>query len=136
VLLKPSVAMREPERVKFKQVIEDIVLQYTYPRIDTEVSKHLNHLLKAPFCIHPGTGRVCVPLLAEQVENFVPEKVPTVGQLLVELEELSKGENPNPSAGWESTSLRPYVEVFQRHVDAVLKDVRGAQQADKDTMDF
>jgi DNA primase small subunit len=36
--------------------MEDIVLQYTYPRIDAEVSKHRNHLLKAPFCVHPGTG--------------------------------------------------------------------------------
>lgn len=36
--------------------MEDIILQYTYPRIDAEVSKHRNHLLKAPFCVHPGTG--------------------------------------------------------------------------------
>jgi len=135
-LLKPTTGMNDLALAKFRQAIEDIVLQYTYPRIDTEVSKHLNHLLKAPFCIHPGTGRVCVPLLPEQVENFVPEEVPTVGQLLVELEELSKGDSPNPSAGWESTSLKPYVEIFQRHVEAVLKDARGAQQADKDGMDF
>lgn len=36
--------------------IEDLKIQYMYPRIDTEVSRKLNHLLKAPFCIHPGTG--------------------------------------------------------------------------------
>lgn len=36
--------------------MEDIILQYTYPRLDAEVSKHRNHLLKAPFCVHPGTG--------------------------------------------------------------------------------
>jgi len=66
--------------------IEDIVLQYTYPRIDAEVSKHRNHLLKAPFCVHPKTGRICVPIDPERIDEFDPELVPTVGQLLRELD--------------------------------------------------
>ncbi len=41
---------------KFERAMEDIILQYTYPRIDAEVSKRRNHLLKSPFVIHPGTG--------------------------------------------------------------------------------
>lgn len=66
--------------------MEDIVLQYAYPRIDAEVSKHRNHLLKAPFCVHPKTGRICVPVDPERIDEFDPELVPTVGQLLRELD--------------------------------------------------
>lgn len=68
--------------------MEDIILQYTYPRLDAEVSKHRNHLLKAPFCIHPKTGRVCVPVDPETVDKFDPAAVPTVNQLLRELDAL------------------------------------------------
>ena len=67
--------------------MEDIILQYTYPRIDAEVSKHRNHLLKAPFCVHPKTGRVCVPVDPRTIDEFKPEAVPTVGQLLRELDQ-------------------------------------------------
>lgn len=73
--------------------LEDIVLQYTYPRLDAEVSKHRNHLLKAPFCIHPKTGRVCVPVDPHDIDNFDPEKVPTVGQLLNELDKAGSDEH-------------------------------------------
>jgi DNA primase small subunit len=100
-----------------KAAVEDIILQYTYPRIDTEVSKHRNHLLKAPFCVHPGTGehfypngfrrllksyvsgRVCVPIDPAHVDEFDPETVPSVGQLLQELNNV-----PNAEPGVEHHS--------------------------------
>jgi DNA primase small subunit len=76
--------------MNLKAAMEDIILQYTYPRLDAEVSKHRNHLLKSPFCIHPKTSRVCVPIDPERIDEFDPETVPTVGQLLRELDEAAK----------------------------------------------
>ena len=88
-------------------------MQYMYPRIDAEVSKRRNHLLKSPFVIHPGTGkrrlmdsdhdvvltkpvalftgRVCVPVEVSKVDEFEPTAVPTVGQLLRELDRPAAG---------------------------------------------
>ncbi|QHO49669.1 DNA primase small subunit [Arachis hypogaea] len=65
--------------------VEEIVFTYTYPRLDMEVSKHMNHLLKAPFCVHPKIGRVCVPINPNNCEEFDPTTVPTLIQLLEEL---------------------------------------------------
>lgn len=59
-------------------------MHYMLPRIDSHVSIQLNHLLKLPFCIHPDTGKVCVPIEPESVENFDPNAVPNLLELLEE----------------------------------------------------
>ncbi|KAH9852332.1 prim-pol domain-containing protein [Lenzites betulinus] len=114
---------------------EDIVLQYTYPRLDAEVSKHRNHLLKAPFCVHPKTGRVCVPVDPRTVDRFDPASVPTVGQLLHELDSAAApiADENGGAAGehhsdWERTSLKPYVEFLDKHVKALLEETRKSKQ--------
>ncbi|KAI5075976.1 hypothetical protein GOP47_0008041 [Adiantum capillus-veneris] len=72
-----------------RRCMEEIIFSYTYPRLDLEVSKHMNHLLKAPFCVHPKTGQVCVPIDPKECDDFDPTAVPTVADLI---EELNKGE--------------------------------------------
>jgi len=115
-----------------KEAKQDIILEYTYPRLDAEVSKKLNHLLKSPFCVHPGTGRVCVPIDVRKVEEFDPLAVPTVTDLLGEIDrwdgthssEEEDAENAKKLQDWEKTSLKPYVELFRGFVSGLLKDER------------
>lgn len=127
---------------------QDIVLEYTYPRLDIEVSKKLNHLLKSPFVVHPGTGRVCVPIdtsSSRTIENFDPLEVPTVQSLLAEIDawKSDDGEEPSSSAGatadWEKTSLKPFVEYFRSFVAGILrdeKDVGVKRERNEDSMEF
>lgn len=75
----------DPQRLL--EAKQDIVLEYTYPRLDVEVSKKLIHLLKSPFVVHPGTGRVCVPIDTAHAEDFDPLGVPTVNALIPEIDD-------------------------------------------------
>ncbi|KAI0701069.1 prim-pol domain-containing protein [Cytidiella melzeri] len=116
------------EKEKLKAAMADIVLQYTYPRLDAEVSKHRNHLLKAPFCVHPKTGRVCVPVDPENIDNFDPKAVPTVGQLLQELNSVINETEGEHHSDWEKTSLKPYVDMIDKHALALMEEVRKVKR--------
>ncbi|KAI9619301.1 hypothetical protein H4Q26_011984 [Puccinia striiformis f. sp. tritici PST-130] len=118
------------QKKKLKETMSNVILHYTYPRIDLEVSKHLNHLLKSPFCVHPATG-----------------KVPDVRDLLRELDKHPSSKNPTTTItttdqnhqvlNWYHTSLRPYVEFFQDHVNDLLKDrLQDKKDLQTDSLEF
>ncbi|KAI0017108.1 prim-pol domain-containing protein [Xylariomycetidae sp. FL0641] len=117
---------------------QDVVLEYAYPRLDIEVSKKRNHLLKSPFVVHPGTGRVCVPIDAASdaaLEAFDPLAVPTVNALLAEIDRY-EGEADAKVPDWEKTSLRPYIEHFRSFVLALMRDEGGKREREEDGMEF
>ena len=132
----------------------DVVLEYTYPRLDVEVSKKLNHLLKSPFVVHPKTGRVCVPIDPRRLDRFDPFAVPTVTDLLAEIDAWDRdaaaaakgegegeGEASDPDRrlqDYEKTSLKPYIEVFKEHVAALLRAEQSVkrEREDEDPMEF
>ena len=116
---------------------QDVVLEYTYPRLDVEVSKKQIHLLKSPFVIHPGTGRVCVPIDTKRLADFDPLKVPTVTELLGEIDvfdekaTVDKGD-AKKSQDYEKTSLRPYVEFFRIYVAGLLREEKNGKRDRED----
>lgn len=57
------------------------------------VSIHLNHLLKAPFCVHPSTGKICIPVNPESIDEFDPSTVPTIFDLEKNSIEFGKSVN-------------------------------------------
>ena len=52
------------------------------------MSKGINHLLKSPLCVHPKTGRICVPIDTKKLNQFNPFDVPTISQICYELDKV------------------------------------------------
>ncbi|XP_024514934.1 DNA primase small subunit isoform X1 [Selaginella moellendorffii] len=105
----------------------ELVFTYTYPRLDLEVTKKMNHLLKAPFCIHPKTGRVCVPIDPEDCDNFDPTTVPTLPELF---NDLNNGDARPVSKDWERTSLAKSIRFFKSSfLEPLLKECRCQLEA-------
>jgi len=122
--------------------IYDIVFTHTYPRLDVNVSHGLNHLLKAPFCVHPSTGRICVPIDPNNATEFNPFKVPTVQQLIHEIDSYPKDDsNPKKLKDYKKTSLKSHVDYFKskflRPMQESIKNEQRLQELkDNVSMDF
>ncbi|GMH72340.1 hypothetical protein TrST_g13242 [Triparma strigata] len=101
----------ESERLEMWPI--ETVFRHTYPRLDINVSKMQNHLLKSPFCVHPKTGRVCIPIDVSKIDSFDPFNVPTLPQIVSELESYAKenGESKNVP-DWQKTSLKGSMQFF------------------------
>ena len=85
---------------------------------------------QAPFCVHPKTGRVCVPIDPAAAWEFDPDAVCTVGALLNQLNSSSSaGAAAAAAAGeepWRGTDMGPAVDTFRAcFLDALQADVRA-----------
>jgi DNA primase catalytic subunit len=67
--------------------LKEIKLNVLFPRLDINVSKHINHLLKSPFCVHPKTGLISVPLNENDIVNFNLEMIPSITDSIDEFHE-------------------------------------------------
>ncbi|CAF1518421.1 unnamed protein product [Rotaria sp. Silwood1] len=110
----------------YTTLIDEIMFEYSYPRLDVNVTKGMNHLLKSPFSIHPKTGRVSIPIHLNSLGYFDPCKegsVPKLNELCQQVEQLPKqyedGLNEKISIkqkDYNQTSLKPFIDIFARFV--------------------
>jgi DNA primase small subunit len=82
--------------------IKEIKLAIMYPRLDVNVSKHINHLLKSPFCVHPKTGMISVPLDKNTMKNFDLESIP---KLKDSIEDFKSNNN--------NSKFNKYMKIFE-----------------------
>ncbi|KAI8335675.1 hypothetical protein EDC96DRAFT_450663 [Choanephora cucurbitarum] len=107
----------------------DIMFQYCYPRLDIKVSTAINHLLKSPFCVHPKTLRVCVPIKIEECDQFNPLTVPNLHTISQELSQTDEKKAKN-------TSLKPYLDYFEKFVMDIILDVKRAKRGKEEIFFF
>ena len=119
-------ALVKKKNIKLAPVLVEIVFTYTYPRLDVNVSKGMNHLLKSPWCVHPKTGRVCVPVDPETASSFDPSIVPTLRTCADQLDAAGKHEGETRT-DIQRTKLVRYEGEFDRF----LKRCEGAARTEK-----
>ncbi|OAG31779.1 DNA primase small subunit [Nematocida displodere] len=91
--------------LKYKDAVskENPSVSYLYeeifPKLDAAVTKQMKHLLKSPFCIHPGSKRVCVPLALDTLDAIQLEDIPVLESVI-----------NDPSL------LQKYLDVFEAHI--------------------
>ena len=99
----------------------------------------MNHLLKAPFVIHPKTGRVCVPFNPSKADRFNPEDVPTVLQLVEEIDAYTKdaSEEMKNVKAYKKTSMKDPVGIFEEFLSNLASTWKGKLIEKSDTkMEF
>ncbi|XP_072105336.1 DNA primase small subunit isoform X1 [Mobula birostris] len=126
--------------------MEEIKLQYCYPRLDVNVSKSINHLLKSPFSVHPKTGRISVPIDLKNVDKFDPFNVPTISLLCKELDQKIEEEQENVSIenggepeakrrtrDYKKTSLLGPIKIFEQFIEELERSRKGLllEQSDR-----
>lgn len=139
-LIKDQAKRKQGTSKKGYYFDKEIMLQYCYPRLDVNVSKGVNHLLKSPFSVHPKTGRISVPIDFQELEKFDPFAVPTISQICEELDRAKPGEedekvddkeNEKDTAerrkirDYKRTSLAKYVKHFDQFLDSVGRSWKG-----------
>ncbi|XP_074103830.1 DNA primase small subunit-like [Cotesia typhae] len=125
-----------PEECRY--LVEEIKLQYCYPRIDGSVTQALNHLLKLPFSVHPATDKISVPFDPEKIEFFDPTTVPTLRKVLSEFttyRNSSSSGQPVQKSEWRpsnpyKTSLKESLNIFDKFLEGLSHERHSESRED------
>ncbi|CAG5012611.1 unnamed protein product [Parnassius apollo] len=109
---------------KIKYLLEEIKIQYCYPRLDVNVTKGFNHLLKSPFSIHPKTGKVSVVFKPNNARNMKLDEIPTIYTLL---------DDSSPDNVQHQNNMRSAVKNFQEVVFSLEKAEAMRRRNDANT---
>ncbi|KAM9350391.1 DNA primase small subunit [Symphorus nematophorus] len=142
-LIREQAARKQATAKKGQHFEKEIMLQYCYPRLDVNVSKGVNHLLKSPFSVHPKTGRISVPMDIQELDSFDPFAVPTISLICEELDRPRTGEEEEKSEDnkekenekdatekrkirdYKRTSLAKYVRYMDQFLDGMARSWKG-----------
>ena len=64
----------QPEALRKWTIVRmcETICTMVWPRPDVAVSTHMNHTLKAPYSVHPKTGRISIPVFNTDLIDFDP----------------------------------------------------------------
>ena len=101
---------------KMKQHYRKVMRAIYWPRLDIDISRKVDHLLKIPFSIHDGTKNISTPLI--DPDNFIPENALTLDAVC---------ENPK--------LLDPYFKHFRRLMDSAYAIPMECDSSDESSED-
>ncbi|EPR79698.1 DNA primase small subunit [Spraguea lophii 42_110] len=72
--------------LEYQRIIENLVYDYHdkdfnnyFIKLDAEITSSKKHLLKSPFCVHPRSKKICVPL--QNYKDLMLEDIPDIHEI-------------------------------------------------------
>lgn len=82
-LEKYTEIMRRYEHLFFeKQCSIDELYKMLFIKLDKNVTRDMNHLLKMPFSVHPSTHLISIPLDPNRIDDYCLKNIPSLNDVL------------------------------------------------------
>lgn len=88
----------------------DFIFYVMYPRLDAGVTTNMDHCVKAPFVVHPGTKQCSVPI--PDIDTWLPHMAPRLSELGVALPFETRGYHPAPG--------KPVLSSYIKHLEHMV----------------
>ncbi|KAG5360237.1 DNA primase small subunit [Yarrowia sp. B02] len=123
---------------KLVEAKQNVILTVFMPKLDGAVSRGTGHLLKSPFCIHPKTSNICVPMAVDKSSHellFTPEDCPKLQEIIDDYNEDTDPSSAKNAA--DRTRLKPFIDVFDGFVEPLMKEeIERVKAANAGSMEF